>query len=144
MKLTCPKGEFELTILDYEYGDSPHFLERNWLLVGLKTRVSEREYQRMAPLLSTWEIELLRDWLHSVAKNGPLSPKLTFVEPALTFRASTIGQHEFCFQIQLAQNDQPGQTTQPPYSLTINTDSQQLQMAIHDLDIQLNRFPVRN
>lgn len=146
MKLTSPQGEFELTILDYEYSDSPHFLERNWLLVSLRTRVDGREYQRLAPLLSTWEIELLCDWMRSITNNGPLSPRLTFVEPALTFRADLVGRGDYRFQIKLAQDAVPG--WQPdrsrPYWLTVAADTRQINVAIRDLESQLSRFPVRN
>ncbi len=142
MKLTGSQGEFELTVLDYEYSDSPRFLERNWLLVSLKTRVDGREYQQMAPLLSTWELELLRDWMGSLINNGMLSPKLTFVEPALTFRADSLGQGNYRFQIKLSQEAAPDRAGAA--WVTVAADTRQLQSAIRDLDNQLTRFPVRN
>ena len=145
MKLTGPQGEFELTILDYEYSDSTRFMERNWLLVSLKTRVNGRECQQAAPLLSTWELELLRDWMRSFADGQPPSPRLTFIEPDLTFRTDAAGRGDYRFQIKLSQQAAPDWQTDrtKPCWLTVAADKQQLQTAIHDLDYQLSRFPVR-
>lgn len=146
MKLTSPQGEFELTILDYEYGDSPHFLERNWLLISLRARIGGHEYHRMAPLLSTWELELLRDWMCSITCHKPLSPKLTFVEPALTIRADSLNHGDYQFGIKLTRETTAGWQANGSgsYWLTVAADTRQVQSAISDLENQLAQFPVRN
>ena len=145
MKLTGPEGVFELNILDYECSDSPNFMDRNWLIVSLKTRYQNRECVRTAPILSTWEVDLLTKWLRSVANEHELSPKLTFVEPALGFKNVSAGHGEYRFRIKLGSEVIPNwQRGTTPFYLPVTPDKRELQVAIQDLERQLQQFPVRD
>lgn len=146
MKLTGPDSSFELNILDYEYSDSQHFMDRNWLLISLRTRYQNKEYATTAPLLSTWEIELLIRWMRSVATQRQLSPRLSFVEPCLGFSHSLNQSNGFSFGIKLDQEATPNWYNDPskPFWLSVMPDNTELQHAISDLEKQLNRFPVRD
>lgn len=145
MKLTGPEGVFELNILDYECTDSPYFMDRNWLIVSLKTRYQNKDCTRTAPVLSTWELELLLNWMRSVADERQLSPKLTFVEPALSFSTTSTGQGDYRLRVKLGASVRPaGQTGSAPFYLPVTPDKRELQRAIQDLEGQLRRFPVRD
>lgn len=146
MKLTGPQGEFELNIIDYEFADSAAFLDRNWLIVSLKTSSNGHQFNHAGPILSTWEIELLLDWMRSVAANQALSPKLTFVEPVLGFRAKSPGRGQYNLRIKLDRDVKPSwhQDESRPYWFRVKADRQQLWGAIRDLESQLQRFPVRH
>ena len=145
MKLTGPEGVFELNILDYECSDSPYFMDRNWLIISLITSYHNRKCVRTAPMLSTWEIELLLDWMRSVANEEQLSPKLTFIEPALRFSNLSAGHGDYRIRIQLGSDALPNwQRDRKPFFLPVAPDKQELQGAIHDLERQLRRFPVRD
>ena len=144
MKLTGPEGGFELNILDYECSDSPCFMDRNWLIVSLKTNYHDRQCVRTAPILSTWEIELLLKWMRSVADERELSPKLTFVEPALSFNNVSSGHGDYRLRIKLGSDARPNwQCGTSPFYLPVSPDKRELQGAIMDLEQQLRRFPVR-
>lgn len=145
MKLTGPDGVFELNILDYECSDSSHFMDRNWLIISLKTSCHNRQSVRTAPILSTWEIELLLNWMRAVANEDELSPKLTFIEPALRFSNLSAGQGNYRFRIQLGSEALPNwQRDRKPFYLPVAPDKKELQVAIQDLERQLRRFPVRD
>ncbi|RYC68116.1 WapI family immunity protein [Spirosoma sordidisoli] len=145
MKLTGPEGAFELNILDYECSDSPYFMDRNWLIVSVKTRYQNRECVRTAPVLSTWELELLLKWMRSVADERELSPRLTFVEPALGFSTLSGGRGDYRLRIKLGSEARPSwQTGTTPFYLPVAPDQRELQGAIQDLERQLRRFPVRD
>lgn len=145
MKLTGPDGVFELNILDYECSDSPYFMDRNWLIVSLKTRYQNNECVRTAPVLSTWEVELLLKWMRSIAEEDELSPKLTFVEPALSFNNISAGRGDYRLRIKLGAEARPNwQTGSAPFYLPVSPDKRELQGAIQDLEHQLRRFPVRD
>lgn len=145
MKLTGPEGGFELNILDYECSDSPYFMDRNWLIVSLKTRFHNCECVRTAPILSTWEIELLLKWMSSVANGCEISPKLSFVEPALGFKNLSSGHDNYRFRIKLGSDALPNwQCDATPFYLPVAPDKSELQSAIRDLEQQLQRFPVRD
>lgn len=144
MKLSGPEGVFELNILDYECTDSPSFMDRNWLIVSLKTHYKNKDCTRAAPVLSTWELELLVNWMRSVANENELSPKLTFVEPALGFSTTSTGPGDYRLRIRLGASVCPAwQTGTAPFYLPVAPDKRELQRAIHDLESQLRRFPVR-
>lgn len=146
MKLTGPESSFELDILDYEYSDSKYFMDRNWLLISLKTRYQNKEYTTTAPLLSTWEIELLINWMRSVAAQRELSPRLSFVEPCLGFSNSSQGLNGYAFGIKLDQEAAPDwyNDNSKPFWLSVSPNDDELQRAIQDLEGQLGRFPVRD
>lgn len=146
MTLTGPTGSFELSVLDYEYSDSPRFLERNGLLVHLRTRHQNQEWAQAAPVLSTWELEILRDWMRSLVTHKPQSRRITFVEPELSisdFSAET-GAYDLC--LKLSHEAQPAWQygDKQPFYLMLSPDAKQLRNAIDDLDHQLKQFPVRD
>ena len=144
MKLTGPEGGFELNILDYECSDSPYFMDRNWLIVSLKAKYQNNECVRTAPILSTWEIELLLKWMKSVANESEISSKLTFVEPALGFNNISPGHGDYRLRIKLGSDVRPNwQSDTTPFYLPVAPDKRELQGAIMDLEQQLQRFPVR-
>lgn len=145
MKLTGPEGDFELNILDYECSDSPYFMDRNWLIVSLKAKYYDDECVRTAPILSTWEIELLLKWIRSVVNENEISPKLTFVEPALGFSNVSSGHGDYRLRIKLGSDARPNwQRDAAPFYLPVAPDKRELQQAIQDLEQQLQRFPVRD
>jgi hypothetical protein len=144
MKLTGHDSAFELNILDYECSDSNSFMDRNWLLIGLKTQFQHQQTVCTAPLLSTWEIELLLDWLRSIAAQSELSSRLTFVEPALAFNNASSKDGDYRFQIRLSSNALPRwQSGDKAFYLPVDVSRQELQQAIDDLELQLKLFPVR-
>ncbi|MFC5411217.1 hypothetical protein ACFPMF_17985 [Larkinella bovis] len=145
MKLTGPDASFELDILDYEYSDSQYFMDRNWLLISLRTKYKNKAYTTTAPLLSTWEIELLIKWMRSVASQRQLSPRLSFVEPCLGFSNSSTETEEYAFGIKLDQEAAPDWYTDSskPFWLSVRPNNDELQRAIKDLEGQLGRFPIR-
>ncbi|MFD1144404.1 hypothetical protein ACFQ4C_24975 [Larkinella insperata] len=145
MKLTGPDSSFELNILDYEYSDSQHFMDRNWLLISLKTRYRNKEYTTTAPLLSTWEVELLIQWMRSVVSQRQLSPRLSFVEPCLGFQYASNEMNGYLFGIKLDQEATPDwyDDSSKPFWLPVTPDDSELEHAITDLEKQLNIFPIR-
>lgn len=144
MKLTGPEGGFELNILDYECSDSPYFMDRNWLIISLKTSYHGQKCIKTAPILSTWEIELLLKWMRSIANGREISPRLSFVEPALGFNNLSAGQGNYQLGIKLGSAARPNwQRDSNPFYLPVTPDNRELQGAISDLEQQLRYFPVR-
>ncbi len=145
MKLTGPEGSFELNILDYECSDSPYFMDRNWLIVSLKTSYQAHNYVRTASILSTWEMELLLKWMRSMEDGQELCSKLSFVDPALGFSHVSIGKGDYRFRIKLSSDALPNwKRDRVPFYLPVTPDKRELQGAIQDLERQLKRFPVRD
>jgi hypothetical protein len=143
MKLTGPNTYFELDILDYEYNDAKHFLDRNWLHISLKTRFQNRESITTAPLLSTWEIEMLIKWMRAIANHCKSLTKLTFVEPCLGFSAVADEKQIQTLNIKLDCEASPDWSDGAPFVLLVSACPEELELAIHDLENQLQQFPVR-
>ena len=146
MTLTGPNGNFELNILDYEYSDSADFLARNWLIVSLITKQGSHCSVRTLTFLSTWELELLHDWLQSVIDHAELAPRLTFIEPSLSFSNLSGEKEPYAFRIRMADGAAPvwHQDTTTPFWLPVTPNRDELQTAITDLATQLHKFPVRD
>ena len=145
MKLTGPEGSFELNILDYGCTDSPYFMDRNWLIVSVRTRYQTLDYVRTASILSTWEMELLLKWMRSIADEHELSSRLTFVDPALGFSTMSTGRNDYRFRIKLSADALPNwKRDRTPFYLPVAPDKPELQRAIQDLERQLRQFPVRD
>ena len=145
MKLTGPQGDFELNIVDYEYSDSGDFLDRNWLIVSMVTKKDGQQSTRTMTMLSTWELEMLHDWMQSVVDEAELAPKLTFIEPALSFCNLSDGKQHYAFRIGMTNDASPKwhEDLNKTYWLPVTPDSDELKQAIGDLADQLNKFPVR-
>jgi len=146
MKLTGPQGDFELNVLDYEYSDSADFLDRNWLIVSMVTKEGVQQSTRTLTFLSTWELELLHDWMQSVIDNAELAPKLTFIEPSLSFCNLSDGKEHYVFRIGMNKEASPNwhDDHSKTYWLPVTPNKAELSQAIRDLEKQLNQFPVRN
>ena len=145
MKLTGPQGDFELNVLDYEYSDSADFLDRNWLITSMVTKEGAQQSTRTLAFLSTWELELLHDWLQSVAENAELAPKLTFIEPLLSFANLSDGKEQYALQIGLNREAVPDwhDNQSKTYWLPVLPSKAELEQAIQDVAQQLDKFPVR-
>ena len=144
MKLSGPHGEFELNVIDYEYSDSAQFLQRNWLIVSMVTSEGDQQSTRTLTLLSTWELEMLRDWMQSVVDEAELAPRLTFIEPAISFCNLSDNKEHYVFRIGLTNEAKPNwHDTSKPYWLPVTPDRDELIQAIRDLAAQLDKFPVR-
>ncbi len=146
MTLTGPNGIFELNILDYEYSDSRDFLDRNWLIVSLITIQGLQRSVRTLTYLSTWELELLHDWLQSVIDHAALAPRLTFIEPSLSFSNCSGEKEPFSFRIRMADGAAPvwHEDAVNPFWLPVAPNRAELQTAITDLAAQLQKFPIRD
>ncbi|WP_128543886.1 WapI family immunity protein [Larkinella soli] len=146
MVLTGPRSHFELNILDYEYKTSnPIDLDRNWLLVGLRTRWQNHEATFTAPLLLTWEIDLLIKWLSFIGSTRRPLPRLVFTEPCLSFECLSVGNSEFLIQVKLDCEVSPYWHTDlsSAFWLPVIPTLNQLMDAVTLLKTQMEKFPVR-
>lgn len=134
-----------MNVIDYEYSDSAGFLNRNWLIVSMVTKEGAQQSTRTLTFLSTWELELLHDWMQSVIDNAELAPKLTFIEPSLSFCNLSDGKEHYVFRISMTNEATPNwhDDDTRPYWLPVTPSEDELKQAIHDLARQLNKFPVR-
>jgi hypothetical protein len=83
MQLTNNQGDsFEIQILGYQFPNMPEDeWDSNWLQIQLTVVLGQRAWTVTDPLLTTFEVERLADWLEE-AKAGTM---LEFAEPYLTF-----------------------------------------------------------
>ena len=116
MKLTGPQGEFELTVIDYEYSRSVQYLERNWLIVNTVTDQGNQQSRRTLTLPSTWELEMLRDWMQSVIDKAELAPGSRLLKPPSVSATCQIAQSITFFG--LASTTKPNPTGTRPASPT--------------------------
>ena len=144
MKLTGPQGEFELNVIDYEYSDAAQFLKRNWLIVSMVTSKGDQHSTRTLTLLSTWELEMLRAWMQSVVDKTNPAPRLTFIDPTLSFSNFSDNKEHYLFRIGLNNEAKPNwYADSKPFWMPLTPNRDELILAVRDLAGQLDRFPVR-
>ncbi|GAA4459847.1 hypothetical protein GCM10023189_34060 [Nibrella saemangeumensis] len=146
MRLAGSRSFFELNVLDYEYPASTAYrTDRNLLLIGFRAGWHKNQTAKTAPLLLTWELDALINWLRQLRDTGRMAPRLAFSEPCLAFECLSASANEFLLQIKMAQEATPDwhQNPQQPFWLPIVVTAAQISDAIHQLKSQAEIFPVR-
>ncbi|GAA4397060.1 hypothetical protein GCM10023187_05910 [Nibrella viscosa] len=146
MRLAGSRSFFELNVLDYEYpAGTSQRTERNLLLIGFRAGWHKNQTAKIAPLLFTWEINSLIDWLLHLRNTGRMAPRLAFNEPCLAFECLSASANEFLLQVQLAQEATPDWHHNPyqPFWLPVVVTATQISEAIDQLKQQAEIFPVR-
>jgi len=150
MVLTGPCSYFELNILGYQYQPSnPFFVDRNWLMVRLRSKWQEHEATITAPLLLTWEVDQLISWLDCVTFTRNPLPHLRFTEPGLSFFTPNFlsdKQAGFGLQVRMGGVITPYWNPNPSstFSLPVAPTYEQLNKARKQLCAQSSRFPPRS
>ncbi len=87
MKLTNRAGSsFSLNIVGYQYPErQDDYWDSNWLVVQIDLQLCEKSWFVIDPGLTTFEVQLLIDWLNQLALNASGEKSLTFTEPYLQF-----------------------------------------------------------
>lgn len=140
-------GSFRLRIERYAYeGEHLNRWDANWMRIGLDAAAPQGSWQVSDPLLLSWEIEELAEWLEAVARSLPAEPVLGFVEPNLRFelreRAGAARSVRIHFDLE----------AKPPWLKRSGDDecfidftlaSAELLMAARSLRAQLGEWPMR-
>jgi hypothetical protein len=87
MKLINQDGSFfALDAVGYQYPDiQDDYWESNWLVIQIQLQLLEQSWSIKDPCLTTFELQILLDWLHRFSINAPGNNSLGFTESYVQF-----------------------------------------------------------
>ena len=138
----------EIRLLGYQF---PHSLDKewdgNWLNLYFKIESQVGNWQTTDPSLTTWEIQLLIDWLNELADNKqPKFIELGFTEQNLSFKL----QNDYTainkiIRVKFDHGLRPySAKEEKEYFVDFEADNFTLKMKAGELASELERFPIRN
>lgn len=140
---------FELRIVGYEFtSTSEDIYDANWLMVNIRVGVDDRNLETTEPLLLTWEVISLADWLDSIAARRPSKTAMEFLEPDLRFEL----QESLDDPVRLRACAQLAEQSLGPamprnrkqdVCVELECSTIELKKTVADLRLQLSRFPPR-
>jgi hypothetical protein len=146
MKLANQHGSsFSLDIVGYQYSDlEDQFWDANWLFVQIQLQVSEQSWAVKDPCLTTFEVQLIIDWLQRLAVNGNGNKDLVFTEPTIQFKLNPAHNGKQSLRVIFRPPPQ-GNTSQLKDNISLDFPLEQVPFSeiIENLQIQLDRFPQR-
>ena len=86
MMLTNNNKSFELDVVSYQF---PYIkndeYDSNWLNIKIKVKGLQKPWEVTDPMLLTFEVKQLAEWLEYLVENKKHAPELEFLEPNLKF-----------------------------------------------------------
>ncbi len=76
---------FELDIVDYQFPKIKEDYDSNWLMISIKVKGLGESWKVTDPMLLTFEVAELSQWLEDLIDNKNSSKALDFMEPNLRF-----------------------------------------------------------
>jgi hypothetical protein len=149
MRLSASDGDYvDLQISRYQYAKADNQWDANWLQIRLEASRKGRTWTTTDPMLLTWDVKELADWLDEAAQMPEASSELGFPEPNLTFerRPDKNGKVDLTIWLELEARPRwahKGYVDERDFSVDLDLDTDQLTRAADDLRSQLERFPAR-
>lgn len=77
-------AEFELSVKNYEFASNDlKEDDLDWLNIYCRIKSSKSSWEFTHPILTTWEVEQLAEWMKSIAENEVNNQVIQFIEPCL-------------------------------------------------------------
>lgn len=150
MMFQSTQSAFNLDVINYENpGGDPTHEDRNLLLTCLQLVDKSRRWETIAPLLYTWEVQYLQNWLSDILMDREVPDRLGFMEPCVSIHLNAVSHppETFCFRFLLSYEAAPPWWLMPldnPYILSVDCTKDTIRQAIGHLTDQLASFPVRS
>ncbi len=141
----------QLNSVGYQYPHTPHeWYDSDWLDREIRVIDRQGDWSSPDPIMLTWEVARLADWLDAIAGDRPARSRVSCVAPNLRFELTEYSSSQpmigVCFE----------QGPRPPWDLSrfgfsggdvasseLHPTADALRQAAADLRAQLQRFPIR-
>jgi hypothetical protein len=144
MQLAADDMRFELEVVDYEYPDrTSDDYDSNWLIVEGTVRHPRGNWWFREPILLTYELIRLADWLDAVAVATEPEPWCGFIEPNLSFALSGTGAARTVQVTFTAEARPPWARSDEDVRVEFPVAGSDLRAAAASLRRQLRQFPQR-
>ncbi|TKG97033.1 hypothetical protein EYV94_00990 [Puteibacter caeruleilacunae] len=118
----------------------------NWLTIYLNVKSEFGDWQVTDPLLLTWEIEDLIEWLMILSRNEkPEYLHQEFIEPNLSFHLlsdsnNAIKEIKILFQLECVPKNVDGDKE---YFVIFEANNEELKRIAEDLEKELEKYPIK-
>ena len=149
MKLTTDNKSFELKIRSYQF---PYIrddeYDSNWLNIKIKVKGLQKPWEVTNPMLLTFEVKQLAEWLEYLLENKRNETELEFLEPNLKFVKIKKTNDKVHIRIYFELEARPiwahsNIAGQEDLYLDLILTREGIRKAIADLKNQLKKFPIR-
>lgn len=149
---------FQLDLDGYQYPEvTNQAYDSDWLFVTIRVDERRGRWSSTQPILLTWEVARLADWLEAIAdgqpqrRDGrPVSAGVSFLEPNLRFAVIDGRETGVPIRIVFEHESRPpwdpsrfGLTDTDVATIDLHLTAEDLRQAAADLRQQLQRFPLR-
>ena len=142
---------FQLNIVGYQYPHTTHErYDSDWLDIEVRVVDHRWNWSSTGPILLTWEVARLADWLEAIVTDRPDRASVSFVEPNLRFELTERSSSQPTIRVYFEQESRPpwdpsrfGFTGIEGASIELHPIADALQEAASDLRSQLQQFPIR-
>jgi hypothetical protein len=148
MELRGPNSDsFELRVIGYHSAPSADDRESNRLRVFTRAIFDGHAWTVIRPILHTWEILYLAEWLDFLATSCPPTPDLKFLEPNFSLKVERWSEEcvllRACFEgehrpVWIAAGRAPGEVW-----TELECTPEKLREWAGDLRQQIEKFPLR-
>jgi hypothetical protein len=142
---------FQLNIVGYEFPHIEHErFDSDWLNIEIRVVDPRGNWSSTAPIMLTWDVAELADWLEALASDQPTRSSVSFIEPNLRFELAQRDSFLIIIRVYFEQESRPpwdptrsGFSGGDVTSLDLHPTLDSLRQAAADLRLQLRRFPIR-
>lgn len=145
---SCKETSLYLTLEGYQFPscrNEPY--DADWLNVKIRASHPKGNWSATQPCLLTWEVIELVEWFKSLANDGPLHSRKSFIEPELSFE--WLMQPNGLLRVYLDYELRPpwspyhGPHEEPEFFLQCAISKKGLDLLSSSLAAEAARFPVR-
>lgn len=142
---------FQLNIVGYEFPHTEHErFDSDWLDIETRVIDPRGNWSSTAPIMLTWDVAELADWLEALASDQPTRSSVSFLEPNLRFELAERSSSRITIRVYFEQESRPpwapawfGFSGVDGTSLELHPTADALRQAATDLRTQLQQFPIR-
>lgn len=134
-----------MDIIGYQFPNNlEQYWDSNWLFIQIQIQLSQQSSSVKDPCLTTFEVQLLIDWLQRFEMNGVMKKGLDFVEPTIQFECNTDRNGNQSLRVIFRAPPQ-GSTNQLKDNISLDFPLRQVLFSeiIENLKSQLDQFPQR-
>jgi hypothetical protein len=149
MKILCENNQFiELKVLGYEFPENiSDEWDSNWLIIYINVKTIEKHWNTACPVLTTFELKGLINWLENISKDKIDNYKsIFFTEPNLSFELlndinSEIKEIKINFGAEF--NPFSAMNSNKECFIIFKANNKEIKIYVEELRDELNKYPER-
>jgi hypothetical protein len=148
MELHGPNSDsFEMRVIGYHSAPSSDDRDSNRLRVYTRASFDGHAWTVIHPILQTWEILELAEWLDALATSSPPKPDLKFLEPNVSVQVERWSEERMLLRVCFERDHRPvwleAKSAPGEVFVELECTPEELKEWAADLRQQIEKFPLR-